>query len=126
SGAADDAYDAGRALHPVDPALAEPWFDRIPESRRASYPRLAYYAAQRALTAGAQGQALRDVYTALADFLVTAEGRSYPGGHELASRVAWQLGDRSAARGHADADADQRVQRAQPHLRRARTALEAR
>ncbi len=125
SGAASDAYDAGRALHPVDPADARLWFARIPVSARDGFPRLAFYDAAAALERGLRGEALSDHAAALARFLASDEGRRYPGAHELASRVAWARGDAAQARLHADADAQLRAAEARPLLERASAALAA-
>ena len=123
SHAASDAYDAGRALHPIDPAGARAWFARIPAAQRADYPRLAFYDAAAALARGLRGDALDATAAALERFLDTDAGRSYPGAHELASRVAWARGDQTAARRHADLDARQRAERARDWLERADAAL---
>ncbi|HVN37602.1 MAG TPA: hypothetical protein VMW19_05430, partial [Myxococcota bacterium] len=124
SGAPRDAYDAGRALHPADPAGARVWFARIPASARSQFPRLAYYEAYAALDRGVRGAALEPYDTALERFLATDAGRSYPGAHELASRVAFARGDVERARRHADADAQQRSAKARPLLARAAAALD--
>lgn len=125
SGEPADAYDAGRALHPVDPSGAWTWFERIPASQRGEYPRLAYYAAARALREGAAEDSLRPHLTALQAYLETDEGRSYPGAHELAARLAWAVGDARSARAHADADGRARAERASAHFRQAESALAA-
>jgi len=124
SGATEDAYDAGRALHPVDPTGAWAWFARIPADRRGDYPRLAFYAADRALRRGTSVEILRDRLAALQSFLESDEGRRYPGAHELAARIAWRLGDTFTARAHADADGRARAGQASSALRHAETALE--
>jgi spermidine synthase len=125
SRATRDAFEAGRALDRVDPAAAAAWFDRVPASARADIPELAFYAARRALARGAAPQALRERQADLAALLDTDEGRSLPGIHEVASRLALALGDERAARAHADADAVQRMRRAAPHLRAVADALAA-
>jgi spermidine synthase len=118
-----DAYDAGRALHPADPAGARIWFARIPASARSEFARLAYYDAFAALDRGLRGDALAPYDAALERFLETDSGRSYPGAHELAARVAFARGDALRARRHADADAEQRSAKAKPLLARAAAAL---
>jgi len=123
SRASQDAYDAGRALHPVAPTEAWTWFARIPEDHRGDYPRLAFYAAARALREGASDAELRDRLAALRVYTESDEGRRYPGAHEVAARVAWRLGDIRDARAHADADRRARESQAAPHLSRAETAL---
>ena len=119
TGAPRDAYDAGRALHPADPEAARRWFARIPRAARAAFPRLAYYDAQAALERGLRGDALAPYDAALERFLESDDGRSYPGAHELAGRVAFARGDLLRARRHADADAHQRSAQARPALARA-------
>jgi hypothetical protein len=124
SGSAADAYDAGRALHPVDPAGAWSWFERIPEQARSRFPRLGFYRAERALAQGLRGEALRPVYTALLRYRDTREGRSYPGVNELLSRSAYALGELTAARGFADAAQRERASLGELALGRAETALD--
>lgn len=124
-GSASDAYDAGRALYPVDPAGAQHWFARIPVSARDAFPRLAFYDAAAALERGVRGEALAAIAAALERFLTSDAGRRYPGAHELASRVAWARGDAALARRHADVDAQMRAEEARPLLERARSALAA-
>jgi hypothetical protein len=124
SGASQDAYDAGRALHPADPDGAVAWFRRIPPDERDGYPRLAYYTARDAFARGVRGATLHAHYAALRSFLFSSEGRRYPGAQELAAQIAWTLGDPIAARAHADADGRLRAERARPHLDQAAAALE--
>jgi hypothetical protein len=125
SGDSADAYDAGRALDPIDREAAWRWFERISGAERDRYPRLAFYAARRALEGADDEEALRDAYLRLSGFLETPEGREFPGAHALAGRIAWKLGEEAAGRAHADADARQRRGRAAPLLARARQALAA-
>jgi spermidine synthase len=120
-----DAFQAGRALDPLDPAAATAWFDRIPAAARGELPGLAFHAARRALERGAPPDVLRERYAALSDLLDTEAGRSLPGVHEVASRLAYAIGDARSARAHADADALQRTRRAAPHVRAAAAALAA-
>jgi spermidine synthase len=103
SAAATDAYDAGRALHPVDPAAAWDWFERIPTEERANYPRLAFYEAEQRLGDGARGPALRDTYAALRRYRNTEEGRTFPGVDALLARIAEAAGDRDGARAFREA-----------------------
>jgi spermidine synthase len=126
SGASRDAYDAGRALYHLDPEAAWPYFAGIPDAERSDYPRLAFYAAERALrgpgplpTPGA----LRAHYAAVRAYAASRDGHAFPGVHELLARLAAALGDRAAARAHADADAAERARRAAPAVQRARAAL---
>jgi predicted membrane-bound spermidine synthase len=125
SGDSADAYDAGRALDHVDREAAWRWFERIAGSERDRYPRLAFYAARRALASGSEDDALGAAYLDLSGFLAGPKGRGFPGAHALASRLAWELGDEASARAHADADARQRRGRAAPLISRARSALAA-
>ncbi|MGH0031658.1 MAG: fused MFS/spermidine synthase [Myxococcota bacterium] len=122
SGAARDAYDAGRALHPSDPDGAWQWFERIPASDRDDHPRLAWYEARRALDEG-DDAALEAIRPRLLAWLESEEGRRYPGGHQVASRLAFRLGRRAEAQAHADLDSRQRAAAAAPLLRRAEQAL---
>ena len=78
SHAASDAYDAGRALQRVDPARAWAWFERIPASERPRFPRLALYAAERALARGAPQAELVARRDALLRYRNTEEGREFP------------------------------------------------
>jgi spermidine synthase len=123
SRAPQDAYDAGRALHPADPAGARAWFARIPASARTQFPRLAYYDAEAALERGLRGPALAPYDAALERFLETDAGRGYPGSHELAARIAFAQGDLARARRHVDADSHRRNVQARPLLERAATAV---
>ena len=109
----------------MDPAAASVWFDRIPGAARRELPVLAFYAARRALERGAAPGVLRERYAALSDLLDSDAGRSLPGAHEVASRLAYAIGDPRSARAHADADAVQRMRRAAPHLRAVAEALAA-
>jgi spermidine synthase len=117
---ARDAYDAGRSLDHADPDRAWAWFERIPAARRGDFPRLAFYAAEHELGREHPSRAaLRARYDDLVTFARSAEGHTLPRVHELAARLAWRLGDERAARAHADADAQQRRERASPDLDRA-------
>jgi spermidine synthase len=124
--AASDAYDAGRALYPIDHAGARAWFGRIPEAERGAYPRLAFYDAAAALERGLRGEALDGYARALERFVRSDAGYAYPGAQELASRVAWARGDVATARRHADVDAQQRQQQAKNWIKRAEAAIEKR
>ncbi len=125
SSSPDDAYQTGRALYRVDPSRAWPWFDRIPERERPRFPRLAFYAAARALEDGARGDALRPLYAELRRYRDTREGRESGAANELLSRMAYTLGDVTAARGFADVARHARLQRGQQALRRASASLAA-
>ncbi len=125
SAAPQDAYDAGRALHHVDPAAAWAWFERVPADARERFPRLAFYAAERALARGADADELRSHQEALLRFRDTEEGRRLPGIDGLAARLALALGDERDARAYADADRRERRGRAAPLERKARRLLAA-
>ena len=125
SGEATDAYDAGRALHHVDPGAAWTWLRKIPKRERGRFPRLAFYAAERALARGVRGDALRTVYTELVLYRNTEEGRELPSVNELLSRMAYALGDVVAGRGFAGAAGRERNQAADALLARAESALDA-
>ena len=93
-----DAYDAGRALHRIDPARAWTWFERIPGAERARFPRLALYAAERALAlrtlAGGAGGASRRLAA-----LSRHRGRSrVPLVNPVLERLSLALGDEARAR----------------------------
>lgn len=123
TGAARDAYDAARAYHRVEPRLAWPWVDRIPAAERADLPRLAVYAADRALSEGLQGPALQPVYQALVRYRDTAEGRLLPGLLDLLARVAAAAGEPDAARRWSDLGYQQRLAAGSSALAKARTLL---
>ncbi len=125
SGASADAFDAGRALHHVEPARAFAYFDRIPVQERALFPRLVVYDAERALAAGARGEALRPVYAALLRHRDTADGRLLPGLPDLLVRVASAAGDLDAARLWSDIAFQQRLTIGSAALSRAQAALDA-
>ena len=103
SHAASDAYDAGRAFQRVDPARAWPWFERIPESERPRFPRLALYAAERALARGAPRAELVARRDALLRYRNTEEGREFPLVNPVLERLSRALGDEPAARDFAAA-----------------------
>jgi spermidine synthase len=124
SGDAVDAYDAGRALFHVDRDGAWTWFQRIPESERHRFPRLAFYAAERAVRRGSPAGSLRATYTDLLRYRDTEEGRRLPGVDELLSRMAYDLGDVTAGRGFADAAARERLRAGEAELERAAKALD--
>jgi predicted membrane-bound spermidine synthase len=126
SRAASDAYDAGRALYPIDHAGARAWFARIPEAQRSAYPRLAFYDAAAALERGLRGAALDGYARDLDRFVRSDAGYAYPGAQELASRLAWARGDVAGARRHADLDARQRQEQARNWLKRAELAVKKR
>jgi spermidine synthase len=98
-----DAYDAGRALHRVDPALAWSWFERIPGPERARFPRLALYTAERALAQTAPPAELAAHRSALLRYRDTEEGREFPLVLSVLERLSRALGDESAARDFAAA-----------------------
>jgi spermidine synthase len=98
-----DAYDAGRAFHRVDPALAWPWFERIPGPQRSRFPRLALYAAERALAAAAPPAELLAHRDALLRYRDTEEGREFPLVLPLLERLSLAVGDESGARDYAAA-----------------------
>ncbi len=123
SGAASDAYDAGRAWHHVDAARAWPWLDRVPAEVRGDFPRFAFYDAQRSLAADAGRDELRDRWDALLAWRDTRAGRSFPGVDATLAELAEALGDRVRARAHRDADARTRHARASAARRRAEQAL---
>lgn len=123
SGDAQDAYDAGRALHPLDPSGAWRWLARIPAAERSRFPRLAFYEAERALAENRAESELRRRYDALLDFRAREEGRRLPGVEALLARLAAALGDAQDALAFADADRRERERRAEPQLRRAQAAL---
>ncbi|MCC6640751.1 MAG: fused MFS/spermidine synthase [Deltaproteobacteria bacterium] len=125
SGESQDAFDAGRALHHVDPSRSFEWFDRIPTADRPRFSRLAVYDAERALAAGTRGASLRPFYDALVRHRNTAQGRVLPELPELLARVAGAAGDADAARLWSDVAFQQRLARGSAALGRARTALEA-
>jgi spermidine synthase len=119
SGDPSDAYDAGRSLHYVDPEGAWEWFERIPAPERERFPRLAYYAAERALALRRPTHELADHLEALEAFRDTAKGRQYRGTNDLLARLATAIGDTVAATQHADAAYRERSARAEPWLARA-------
>jgi spermidine synthase len=125
SAAATDAYDAGRALHPVDPAAAWEWFERIPTEERENFPRLALYEAEQRLRAGVRGPALRDAYAALRRYRNTEEGRTFPGVDALLARIAEAAGDPDAARVFREAVRAERRPRGEVLLDRAQTQYAA-
>jgi len=98
-----DAYDAGRALHRIDPALAWTWFERIPAPQRAHFPRLALYAAERALARRAPPAELNTHRDAMLRYRDTEEGREFPLVNPLLERLSRALGDESGARDFAAA-----------------------
>jgi spermidine synthase len=118
SGDSSDAYDAGRSLYHVDPEAAWEWFERIPAPERERFPRLAYYAAERALARHRPSHELADHLEAVSAFRDTTEGRRYPGANDLLARLATAIGDAAAATRHADAAYRERSARAEPWLAR--------
>jgi len=124
SGDPNDAYDAGRSLYHVDPEGAWEWFERIPTSDRERFPRLAYYAAERALGLERPTRELASHLEALVAFRDTTEGRRYPGTHRLLARLATAIGDAPAATRYADADYRERSIRAEPWVARASEHLD--
>jgi spermidine synthase len=125
SHAAEDAFDAGRAIHRVEPARAWPFFDRIPAAERAHFPRLAVYDAERAHAAGARGDAIRPAYLSLIRYRDTSEGRLLPGVSELLARVAEAAGDGAGARRWSDLAFQERLTLGSAALGRAEAALQA-
>lgn len=125
SAAPQDAFDAARAFHRVDPALAWPWIDRIPEEARADFPRLVVYEADRSLAEGRRGASLRPTYDALVRYRDTTEGRLLPGLTDLLARLAEASGDADAARRWNDLGYQQRLASGTAALGRARGFLEA-
>jgi hypothetical protein len=107
----------------VDAAQAWSWFERIPATERARFPRLAYYEAERALARGRTGVELRAPLAALERYRDTEEGRRLPGIDALLARLARALGDTRAARAYQDADRRQRGLRAAPLPARAASEL---
>jgi predicted membrane-bound spermidine synthase len=98
SASADDAYDAGRSLQRVDPARAARWFERIPARERTRFPRLALYAAERALAEHAPRRELAALCVALLAYRDTEEGREFPSVNAVLARLSRALGDEAAAR----------------------------
>ncbi len=129
SGSPSDAYDAARAWHWVDAGKAWSWIERIEPSQRAAFPRIAFFEAQRALEARdtlppTQTEAvLGEHYQRVLAYRDTREGRVLPGVDSLLSRLADALGDKSAKRAHADADARQRRRQAMGSIQRANEGL---
>ena len=116
SGAARDAYDAARAWHRVDRSQAWAWADRVPESERAEFPRLALYEAERALERNASRDELERRYAALQAYRATEEGRGFAGVDATLARIAEHLGDPVAARAYRDADYARRQEQAKQLL----------
>jgi spermidine synthase len=125
SGDPSDAWEAGRALAGVDRDAMWRWLERIPTEARARFAELAWFEAERALEDGRRGADVRAVYERLAAYLSSEPGSEREGGHELAMRLAWALGDPIAARRHADRDAAERSRRSERALAHARRALDA-
>jgi spermidine synthase len=123
SGRTRDLYDATRAIHWVDPARAWALAEQIPPSERDDYPRLAFFAAERALDRGAAPERLARHLEAVQAYLETREGRELPGVHAVAAALAERTGDEALARWHRDADALQRAQSVEAILDEARAAL---
>jgi hypothetical protein len=93
-----DAYDAGRALYPTDPARASHWFGRIPARERSRFPRLSLYAAERALARGAPRAELAAHRDALLRYRDTEEGREFVLVNPLLARLSHALGEQDRAR----------------------------
>lgn len=124
SGESQDAYDAARAFDYVDEARAWSMVEHIPEAERARYPRLAWYAAKRALARGERGSELGELFAALRRYRDTAEGRRVPGVNATLARLADAMGDRRLSRAFEEADRNERVARAKPWLDAVRRALD--
>ncbi len=103
-GNANDAFDAARAFYPTDPELAWRWFDRIPAKDRQTFPSLAFFEAERALSARTSAADIRTRYQALVEFRDTGEGRVFPEIHRLLTRMAFATGDLEGARTYGDID----------------------
>ena len=56
SGAARDAWDAGRSIVDTEPDAAWNWWERIPDTRRGDFPGLCLRDARRALAAGSRDE----------------------------------------------------------------------
>jgi len=123
SGEARDAWEAGRALHALDPEAAWRFFERIPATEREAFPALAVHAMERALRRGWRGARLAAAMERLLRYRDTPAGRTHPGADELLARAAWALGDREGARAFADASQRRREARADAAVQRARAAL---
>jgi spermidine synthase len=123
SGDPRDAYDAGRSRYHVDPEGAWEWFERIPVPERERFPRLTYYAAERALGRQRPRHELVGHLEAVAAFRDTTEGRRYPGTNDLLARLATAIGDAAAATEYADAAYRERSTRAEPWVARASELL---
>jgi hypothetical protein len=93
-----DAYDAGRAMHRVDPARAWSWFERIPRAERSRFPRLALYAAERALALRASRRELAAHRDALLRYRDTEEGRELGLVSLVLGGLSLALGDAERAR----------------------------
>lgn len=115
-----DAFDAARALHRVDPALAWTWVDRIPSEARVRFPRLAVYDADRALASGQRGETLRPAYEALLRYRDTSEGRLLQDLPDLLARLADAVGEPEQARRYSDLAYQQRHANGSAALARAR------
>ena len=98
-----DAYDAGRAFHRLDPVRAWTWFERIPGPERSRFPRLALYAAERALALRAPRAELVAHRDALLRYRDTEEGREFPLVNPVLERLSRALGDEHGARDFAAA-----------------------
>jgi hypothetical protein len=97
-----DAYDAGRALHRVDPARAWRWFERIPDPERSRFPRLALYAAERALSLRLPRAELASHRDALLRYRDTEEGRELGLVNLVLERLLLELGETERARDFAE------------------------
>ncbi len=93
-----DAYDTGRALHRVDPARAWSWFERIPGAERSRFPRLALYAAERALALRKSRAELAAHRDALLRYRDTEEGREFGLVDPVLERLSLELGEEGRAR----------------------------
>ncbi|HME70062.1 MAG TPA: hypothetical protein VKM54_09375 [Myxococcota bacterium] len=119
----EDAFDAARAYHHVDPTLAAKWAEKIAPKDRARFPRLVVYEAEHALGGRADREALRDLLAAVLRYRDSDEGREQPRLNALASELAAALGDDRAARRYADLDHEGREARARPILQLAADAI---
>jgi len=123
SGSPQDAYDAARALHHVDPEGAWEWVARIPPELRTEFPRIALFQAEQALREGAPGAELRKRFHALVDYRDTPEGRKILGVDAVLARLAVHLEEQDAALAFGAAALRERTKRVESLLKRARAAL---
>ncbi len=123
SGDLRDAFDAGHALHAVDPGGARRWFARIPAAERHRFPGLAVYDAAAALAREAAPEELALHLDAVLRYRDTEEGRGVQGLAAFVAELSRAAGDEAAARSFADADHRERLARARVGLRASERAL---